>query len=86
VVVRPIFGLVRFVAVSGFVSAFRKAILSGSRLGIFLGCPGDSIGGFERSGGDSAGYPVRWGDVVSVGEPQFGKTDFAGCIVTLVAQ
>ena len=26
------------------------------------------------------------GDVVSVGEPQFGKTDFAGRIVTLVAQ
>ena len=26
------------------------------------------------------------GDIVSIGEPQFGKTDFAGRIVTLVAQ
>jgi DNA invertase Pin-like site-specific DNA recombinase len=26
------------------------------------------------------------GDVVSIGEPQFGKTDFAGRVVTLVAQ
>jgi hypothetical protein len=26
------------------------------------------------------------GDIVSIGEPQFGRTDFAGRIVTLVAQ
>jgi len=26
------------------------------------------------------------GDIISIAEPQFGKTDFAGRIVTLVAQ
>ena len=26
------------------------------------------------------------GDIISIAEPQFGKSDFAGCIVTLVAQ